>query len=257
MGKSGANATTEEHLLEWYNKVCAQKYLHLIYCTPRSDYDRYGLIVLEILDVDKEHYTTKIKVHYNNPNDGQQYFLGYLTINVKDIINKEWYKTYRERKMFAMDLLLKESIKDVRELEFALITLMGYKQCRQLAELGVKDRDIVRTKLDTLIREAKAVYSLVSKEEVVARVTAILTPVLMIKHARNELHKNRVKPLTPQQTDELKQQIQIFQKELLLMYQEQEKLIQMYLKYTEIGNKGQNEEIKRICKKYKLMEEPT
>lgn len=255
MAGSGYNATTEQNLLEWYDKVCAQKYLHTIYCTPRNDYDKFGIIVMEVLDVEKEKGITKLKVYYNNPTDTRMVFLGYMTINVTDILKQEWYELYRQRKQFAMDLLLKQSIKDPRELEFALVTLISYQKSKRLAELGVKDIDIITTKVDESVRETKAVYSILSGMAIASKVKALLTPIVNTEQLKNELRKNRKEPLTEKQREEIKEKIQIYKEEFIKLYNHHMDLINLHLDYVKIGNKSQEKTIKDICEKYELNKE--
>lgn len=252
MARSGANATTEEHLLEWYNKVCAQKYLHLIFCTPGNDYNKYGIIILDILDVDKEKGITKLKCYYNNPTDIRTQFLGYITIDITNILKKEWYKLYRQRKQFAMDLLLKESIKDVRELEFALVSLITYQKCIRLAQLGVKDTDIINTRVSMTIRETKAVYSLIAQNELISRVKGLITPIIMTRQKTEELNKERNKPLTQKRTDEIHEEIKIYEQESIELINIQKDLIKLYIQYASIGNKNTKKEILDLCEKYNI-----
>lgn len=252
MARSGLNSTTEENMWAWYDKVCAQKYLHLIYCTPGRDFDRYGIIVLDILDVDKEKSITRMKVYYNNPTDPGMIFLGYLTIDVTEILNKDWYRIYRRKKNYAMDLLLQESIKDIRELEFALVSLIGYEKCKRLAKLGVKENEIVGTRVDGIIRETKAVYSLTSRQEVITKVRALITPIVLIRKAQDEIDRPRVKKLTPKQIEEKKEEIKIYEEELKELYEIQLELVELYLKYASIGDKNAEEEVLKLCKKYNI-----
>lgn len=254
MAKSGLNSSTEENLLEYYNTVCAQKYIHTIYCTPGHEYDKYGLLIIEIIDTDMSLGITKAKLYYNNPTDIRAVPLGHITINVNNTLKSDWYKTYRKRKDFAMDLILQESIKDVRELEFALVTLIAYKDCKRLAEIGKVNTDIISLKLNSIIRETKAVYSLLSKNEIISNVRGLLTPLQEIKNVQNLLWKNRKTPLTETQKAQYEEQISIYKKELQKMLQEYLYLLDLYKKYSEIGNPTALKEIENLEKKYSLKE---
>jgi hypothetical protein len=253
MGESGANATTEQNLMEWYNNVCAQRYIHMVLCTPENDYDKYSILILKIIDVDKQKNITKCRLYYNDPSDQRPYLIGYVTINVEDIIQQPWYKTYRQKKDYAMNLLLQESVKDLRELEFALVSLITYQKCKRLAEVGVKDTDIIGTKADETIREVKAVYSFVSKADVISKVKALITPITEIRRAIKALTKPREKPLDAKTEEDLLEQIKIFKQEHKKLVDYHKQLIQLYLDYTAIGDTQLNRELIANIKQNNIM----
>lgn len=249
MGKSGMNSTTEENLLSWYDKVCAQCYIHLIYCTPVRDYDKYGLIILDIVDVDKKDFITKLKVYYNNPTDNYAQFLGYITLNVKEILNKKWYSTYRKKKHFAMNLLLNKGIMDIRKLEFALVSLIAYKKSLKEAKLGLKENEMIKIRVRDASQETQAVYSMLSENDVIGTVKALITPVTEIVKIKSKLNNPKI---THTQRDQLMEELRLYTELKEDLYKTQTELLQLYKEYTKIGNESKEKEITKLEKQYNL-----
>lgn len=255
MARSGNNATIEANLLETYNKVCAQNYLHRIQCTPESDYDDQSLLILSIVDTDKKKGITKCKLYYRDPTEKINQLLGYVTFNVTETLTKNWYKKYRIKKQFAMDLITQQGIPDVRPLEISLTTLITYKNCENWAKIGILNPDVIGTKVDTIAQEIKAIYSIVSKMDIISKIKALMIPVIEIVNAQDQLNKPRRIPLNLVQQARLKTRIEILQKEHMELIKHHQRLIKLYKDYISIDEDNQINEINTLIQKYKLLEE--
>lgn len=253
MARAGSGATTEEKLLDWNMKVCAQKYIHKIWCTPRNDYDNYGILILDVIDTNKPQKITKLKVYYNEPHEQNQMIpIGVITLDVGEIIEKDWYKQYRKKKEFAMDLLLQNTIRDIRELEQALIKLITYQKCKELAGIGHNDTNYTRTKIKETGREFGAVYSIVGLDEITQETHSMLSLLIRRNSLEQSLTRNRQKPLTSQQKEEITKQIKAYENEIAREIKETTRLIQLYIEYMRIGDKYFENKVKDFCNKYNI-----
>jgi hypothetical protein len=246
MSTTGLNSSIEKNFLAWYNKVCAQKYIHRIYCTPNNDYDDQADLILEVIDVNKPNKLTKLKVIYYNLE------IGIITVNVKDILEKEWYDKYLQKKFFAMNLMLKSTIRDIRELEFALVKMIVYKLLKPLAESAYMDKSLVKNKIKVASKEVGAVHSIIGESELSSQTEAILQ--LVVSKGKNvrELYKNRKVQLNENQKEFFENNVEMYQKEIENEEKEAINLIQLYIEYMSIGSNEIPKKVIEICKKYDI-----
>lgn len=253
MSGTGSNSTTEVALLKSFFKICAQKWIYQIYCTPGKNYDEYGLIILNVIDSDKQKGITNLEVYYNDPSSQNQIPLGYITLKVHEIINKSWYKEYQTKKHKAIELLMEYNISDPRVMEAALITLIAYDKNKELAELGEKDVNVIAADLDGIKREVKAVYSIIGDELVKQRISGMIGLIASIGKSKQELTRNRQKPLTTEQENGIKRRIEITKKKFDQLYQDNLNLIHVYLNYLSLGKDNiVKNHIIQLCKKYNI-----
>jgi hypothetical protein len=89
IANSGINSMIESKYMDYYDAVCSQRFLHRIFCTPTSEYDKSALLILNIIDVDKANFITKCELYYNDPTERQPVPLGTVTFCLKPILGDE------------------------------------------------------------------------------------------------------------------------------------------------------------------------
>ena len=253
MGKTGLGATTEESYLNWYENVSAIKRIHTIYCTPNNEYDKYGLILLEIYDINKQTKITKARVYYNDQSLQRKQLLGYISVKVEDILNKPWNKQYLTKKSMAIDMLLSNAIRDVRELEFAIVKLITFQKHRRLAELGNNDRNLIKEKITETTREIGGVYTILQTEEALSSVLGLTNLIIERNKKTKELTRtNRRVPYTEEEKEAIREEIKTYDEEIVKNISESKRLIKLYIDYMSIGNDIFANRISGILEKYNI-----
>ena len=153
LAKTGINSTTEEALLDYYSSVFAGQYLHRVCNSTDTLTDKNTTVILETIGKDEEKKVTRCKLIYRDIITKKEMTLGYIDIDTSHIVKnwiesgvreivetrgiqnqkdrekvdhwkrKDFYIRYQIRKYRRMELLKKEGIRDIRELEFADIIL--------------------------------------------------------------------------------------------------------------------------------------
>lgn len=211
LSQSDFNATTEQNLFLFHTDTMAQKFIHKVFCTPRahSMYDAGATYLLDIIAIDKEKGSTFCRLYYNDPTSGSigGLALGSITIKVNDLIKnwreiestfrkqhrtkeeekkierlaeKDYYIRYMIKKFRRLSLLEKHGVKDIRQLERAVIILECYKRLEYLADgrgAGVT-RDVISGQTPTVIanvlREMKLLHSSIGRADIEQEINSIL-----------------------------------------------------------------------------------
>lgn len=176
LGEVGANATTDEAALNHFSDLMAQLYLHRISCAPKTITDPNANIILEVINKDTKTKTTICLVYYRLFKVDREIIqlIGHANIYVGDILNRKWYKEYRERKFKRMELVNKYGIKDEREIEQAKTILKVYEDLKQLARMGLVKRDTVSNFIEVERRKEKNIYSIITTEDLINKTYGIL-----------------------------------------------------------------------------------
>lgn len=121
LAETGANATIEQAYFEELSNIHAQMYIHRIYCSPHQLPDPNILLHLEVAAKDIQNKKTICYVYYNLSRAGSTIpqIIGHIVLDVKDILEEEWYKKYRTQKFKRIELLRKHHIIHERELIYA------------------------------------------------------------------------------------------------------------------------------------------
>lgn len=174
LGYTGINATTEEVLFQQYSEQFAQRRIHRISCSPSMLIDRMCRVILTVIGKDERRETTRCKLSYRDPIDRKMVTLGCVDIYVGDVIHEKFYTHYREKKFKRMDLIDKEGVKDIRELEFAQLTLDAFDELKDLVDAGeLVPHELALATVDAVRRRHKRIYSMYAVQEVVSRVKAL------------------------------------------------------------------------------------
>ena len=101
--------------------------------------------------------------------------LGYVNVDVSDVVDKDWYIEYRKRKFEKMDLILKEGIFRPRVLEYAKIILTVVDKLKKLTRMyGLVNSNIIRNYIKIECRDNKVIQSIVGEELATREVSGIL-----------------------------------------------------------------------------------
>lgn len=243
MTETGLSATTEMKLYDYNSDVFAQKMRHRYTCTPTLIVDKNSDLILETIGQNKEEETTICKVIYRDTIYGNLCLLGTARIKISDVIHTEWYKAYRKKKFYRMDLLEKRGITSIKEFEWAQISRDVFAKLSTYA----RHKKIPAERISGFIevaREAKnRYYSILTLPTLITRVKAMLdfvTDQYKLKEDLNEMGINVDKPeeidkgtLTEKQNDLV--DMYIMSKELLgELINREEKICQTYEEYKKI-----------------------
>lgn len=211
-GTTGANATAEWAEFTFIQEVCAQQFVHRIYCSPTAHYDRYANFRIEIVGNNKREYLTIAKLVYTDRKDKPGLPLGLLKFNVKDILNTEWHEKYRKKKFARMQLLTEHGKRDVRELEQSKYALELYQRAQELASVG----KITPAYLDSLMGEIQSedafILSLFASTKITQRA---LVPLRLQEEITKLKKAQTAKNITYEKAKHLSKSIEIHERELL------------------------------------------
>lgn len=189
----GINSSTEETMLDYYSDVFAQKYVHRVACAPSKIQDNNANVVLDVLGRDEEQQITRCKVLYRDTVEHNLQPLGYVDFYVGDIIRQPYYQTYRDKKFKRMELLDKQGVRDIRELEFAIIGLKTYEKLKPLAKMGKCSQQVILMTAQEVARKQKMWYSLTAFSDIVNRASGLIGLEQEHAKAQKQLEKENEK----------------------------------------------------------------
>lgn len=177
MEDTGENVTVEQALLKYLSDVQAQRNIQKISCSPSEAPDANSSIYLEVIQPDKMSKLTHCRLIYKFRRAGVPIaqILGFVNIDVSEVLAYDWYKEYRRRKFEKMDLILKEGIFRPREMKYAGVILEVIEKMRQMAKLGLTNHDMVRSYVEHTFRMKKLPYSIPGIELSTKRAYGVLT----------------------------------------------------------------------------------
>lgn len=142
MELTGYNSTIEEKYLKDFSDRQAARYYHRIACSPNNQTDTNAEIMLQTVPGSRTGGKTLLHLSYKLTHGemSQPILIGYIIVNVKEILKAEWYKEYLRKKEEKWELMNKHNVKSPRELEYAQIILETYERIRSIAKLGLTKR---------------------------------------------------------------------------------------------------------------------
>lgn len=174
---TGENSTIEASLFNYFSDVMGQRFIHKISCSPKVVTDRNSLVHLEVFSTEKEQFLTHCKLYYNLFSAGmdQRQLIGTVSISVRDIINKPWYKEYRRRKFEKMNLLVEEGIFRPRILDYAEVILSLVEKLRKLCKFSsLVKKDIIRNYVKMYFKKHKIPQTILGEDLATREVLGIL-----------------------------------------------------------------------------------
>lgn len=182
LSRTGVNSTMETTQLQSFSEIQAQRFLHRIYCSPSNIEDVETPIILEVISADKVQMFTRCKLYYrmNTPIGTITQVLGYVDIDVLEVIKQEFYEQYRKMKFKKMDLMNAHGINDRRTMDFAEIILNAYNEWKEVA----KYKRITESVINSIIKveQVKKGFnlSLLAKDELKQDIYVLLSLVYSI-----------------------------------------------------------------------------
>lgn len=224
MAEGGANASTEQQILQSYGDMFAVNHVHVINCNPTQIRDPNAFVHLEVLGKKPEKGYTKCKVTYVNNLDGDSKDLGYIIVDVWKYIKnwvtyvrpvfekiektekdeehieewrkKDWYTRYYIKKQLRLDLTSDHGIRDVRELEFADIVLLSYSDLKDLAICSSSKSDLpidlMMQTLKEICEEQSVIFSFYTETIVLGHLKALLYLLMLQYKNLNKLESPKI-----------------------------------------------------------------
>jgi len=176
LGGTGLNATTEETQFQYYSDVQAQRYIHKIACSPSVVVDPNADVVLQVVSIDKVAKRTyfTISVRLVRP-EGQMFQLvGMGSVDVSVALAHPVYAQYRNKKFLKMDLVTKEGVRDVRELEHACIIISVWDALYPLAAYSSISRDVCANYVEKCRHDQRELLSILTIDDIVRKSHGLL-----------------------------------------------------------------------------------
>ena len=115
----GFNATTETKVGKYISDEHAIRHINRVSCSPSGQVDSQANIFLRILGRNTQKKITRAILTFKMSTEiGDVYqVLGHIDWYVGETIKKQWYKEYMDRKKKKLELVGKEKVKGLVELE--------------------------------------------------------------------------------------------------------------------------------------------
>lgn len=263
MAKTGLNATTEEALFEYYSDVFAAQYQHRITASPDIITDKNATLILDVIGKDEKLNITRCKLIYRDIITKVMKTIGHIDIHTGDLIKnwlesardiietragaqnpqevalikrleeEDFYVHYQLKKYRRMDLIKKEGVRDVRELEYAGIILNVVAELEEHAKIEKIDRDLMVLTVDEVRRREKRIYTMLVLNEIGTKASGLLNIYSKINKLTARLYNNKKEPNSEQQII-IKHAIQNLKDMLENRLIEQKKLAALYKQYVNI-----------------------
>lgn len=232
LATTGLNSTTESAQYQYYSDVQAQRYVHKVACSPSTVVDPNADIILQVVSLDKELKRTHFLVSYRLVKPEQQLFqlVGLASVSVADILSDPVYLKYREKKFAKMDLVTREGVRDVRELEQSRTILAVYERLEPMSEFSPVTRDICSVYCDVVRHESSELHSILTTDDIVRKVHGLL-------HARCDISALRRRSLScadPVERDRFSSQLSVLEATHAQALAHYRRMIGVYEKYKAI-----------------------
>lgn len=266
MAKTGLNATTEEALFDTFSDVFAGQYQHRMTVSPSNITDKNATIILDVIGKDEKQKIVRCKLNYRDVVSGRPMVIGRVDIYIGDIIKlwesgevkrivettgvqnledqriideareKDFYVRYQIKKYKRMDLIKKEGVRDIRELEWADIILEILRELEDDAKIEKVDFELIAVQAKMVLRRMKRFSSILLERDIASRAMALLNLYTKIHKMYKKIEnpaKNAVK-LTAEEAMVMKKIIAKRQEKLDSLIKEQEYLSDLYRQYLAI-----------------------
>lgn len=239
MGETGLNATIEAKLYNHFSDIHAQRYVHKILASPTRIFDNNTDIFLETIEVNKKEQTTKLAVYYRIQKPTEPIFqhIGTAEIFVGDIINKDYYKAYRKKKFKRMELLTKEGITDLRQLEDARIIKAVYDRTHRIVNAISLSRGMLENRVNKEARKQKKIFSLLTQTSLIDRVQGLLKQRRDINEIKEKIKNKENTKMNEKKIKELneaKEMVKEAEKDLQEEINELDKLNKLFDEYQKL-----------------------
>ena len=113
MEQSGYNSTIEDKFLKQFSDVQAGRYYHRVACSPGDTTDKNSDILLQTVPGSRQNGKTLLILSYRATHGEitQAITLGHIIIDVKEVLEADWYKEYLRKKEEKWELMNKHNVK--------------------------------------------------------------------------------------------------------------------------------------------------
>jgi hypothetical protein len=196
--KGNYNSSTEAQLIDHFSSVFAQLYVYPLICTPTGDsFDKNTDLILTFLEKNtKEKYSVfTLTYKLRMPDGSSNVNLGYVVFDVKATIQRDWYKTYRERKFLKFDLLKKDLIGDIRTLEESKIIINAFNELKEGAKVIAHTKDSVGGTITRVMieKDIKRIFSILGGDYISGILATLLKQVYHLGKIEKEINKLKSK----------------------------------------------------------------
>lgn len=190
---TGFNASIEQKSYQDFSDRQASRYPHRIACSPKKITDDNCDIILHVVPGSRSQGYTLCLLYYRllRGNYTDDVLLGHVIIDVRNVLNKQWYATYLKRKEQKYELINKHNIKTARTLEYARIILETFAHNRKRCELGAYQKDDFKNTLERVADKHGIFFSILGDDDVLKRLSSMGKLAYKIKDIQHKMHKAR------------------------------------------------------------------
>lgn len=196
MEQSGYNSTIEDKFLKQFSDVQAGRYYHRVACSPGDQTDKNSDILLQTVPGSRKNGKTLLILSYRAAHGEitQAITLGHIIIDVKEVLEAEWYKEYLKKKEEKWELMNKHNVKSPRELEYAQIMLKTYERTKDVMRLGLNKKKHFKIILQEEADKKGVWFSILGDKDVLETLEGMGELTQLVYETENKLTKQQEGP---------------------------------------------------------------
>lgn len=186
----GFNATTETKVGKYISDEHAIRHINRVSCSPSGQVDSQANIFLRILGRNTQKKITRAILTFKMSTEiGDVYqVLGHIDWYVGETIKKQWYKEYMDRKKKKLELVGKEKVKGLVELEESEVIISVMERIKKLAKIERITKDIIAQYVDIERRNSDMPFNSIILNDMTARkIQGICALIYKIEEMNNRL----------------------------------------------------------------------
>ena len=212
----GFNGTTETKVGKYISEEHAIRHINRIACSPSGQTDAQANIFLRVIGTNRKEKITRAILSFKTVIEtGEVYqVIGHIDWYVGDIIETDWYKEYSIRKKKKLELVGKEKVKGLVELEESEVIIAIFKKLKKLAKIEKITKDVIMQYVDLERRNSDMPFNSIILNDATARkiqglcaminkIEEINTKLFILKNKKekNELIESRIEQLLESQEE--------------------------------------------------------
>lgn len=212
----GFNGTTETKVGKYISEEHAIRHINRIACSPSGQTDTQANIFLRVIGTNRKEKITRAILSFKTVIEtGEVYqVIGHIDWYVGDIIETDWYEEYCTRKKKKLELVGKEKVKGLVELEESEVIIAIFKKLKKLAKIEKITKDVIMQYVDLERRNSDMPFNSIILNDATARkiqglcaminkIEEINTRLFVLKNKKekNELIESRIEQLLESQEE--------------------------------------------------------
>lgn len=212
----GFNGTTETKVGKYISEEHAIRHINRIACSPSGQTDTQANIFLRVIGTNRKEKITRAILSFKTVIEtGEVYqVIGHIDWYVGDIIETDWYEEYCTRKKKKLELVGKEKVKGLVELEESEVIIAIFKKLKKLAKIERITKDVIMQYVDLERRNSDMPFNSIILNDATARkiqglcaminkIEEINTRLFVLKNKKekNELIESRIEQLLESQEE--------------------------------------------------------